>query len=290
MSEREITYEREMTMTYGEDRMTSHQRNRMNTLLYREGVCMVDDYAYRQNTDQARFGNEEIKRKKTVTNISVVGEGIGRMIQETDRDVIRGWQTALAALGFSRSELIQDSTTFSMEAILDDSLGDISVTFEKETSETTKTIEQSPQGTYLILAGANDYGDSGYGIPTECDSPDGRPDGYTLCVIGDEEESRYTFVRVELRLGAYNPPTLSFKMWYDADSIEKKDAIEQRLVNDPLPLMGSLQATVERCLKFLGVNTEDPVVDCEFKCLNESKSECAPDIIAMVRAEKQRHL
>lgn len=274
MTDTTVTYEREMTMTYGEEAMSSTKRSRMNTLLYQEGLCMVGDYAYRQNTDPKRFGNEEISSTKISTVITVDGS---RTAVETDRDKIAGWISCLNGLGFTANHQNNDDLrTFDNETT------STRVAFEKTKAESTRTVEQQPQGAYLICGGefsGNPMFDNiGY-----------RPDGFTLAVVGDDDE-RHTFIRATLSIGAYGPPTLSFKMWYDADSIENKTVIEQRLVIDPLSLMGQIQATVERCMAFLGVNTEDPVVDCEFKCLNESKSECAPDIIAMVRAEKQKHL
>lgn len=278
MKDTSVTYEREMIMTYGEDCLTMHKRNRINTLLYQEGLCMVGDYAYRQVTAAKRFGNTEETDARTLTVISIDGE---MKAEETTPAVIKGWKNALRAFGFR----MDDDSTNEYSIYHDYTTNEFgnSVSFEEVTTETTKTVEQSPQGYYLIYAG-DFIGDQ------EIDREDFRPDGHTLAVVGDEMEGRLTFMRVVLHIGAYSAPTLSFKMWYDADSIEKKDAIEQRLVTDPLPLMGQIQATVERCLTFVGVDTTEPVIDCEFKCLNESKSECAPDIIEMVRAEKQKHL
>jgi hypothetical protein len=206
--------------------------------------------------------------------------------QERDRDKVSGWKSALKALGWTWR--IPDEPDGVVVYKSED--GDDNIRFRKVVTETTRTTEQSPQGYYLIIGG--DYANG----TVVCDASDRdwdedqeyRPDGYTLAVFDDL--GCLTFVRVELRCGGYSAPSLTFKMWYDAEGIEKKDAIEQRLVTDPLQLMGQIQAVVERTLVFMGFNTDDPTIDCHFRCLNESKSECAPDIIAMVRAEKEKHL
>lgn len=276
MTDTTVTYEREMVMTYGTDSLSKNKRSRMNTLLYQEGLCMVDDYAYRQDTTPERFGNKKNVIETKQIEISV--DGNVRLKLDSGSARLTGWRDALLAVGFYNSNDSTEGFT-----IMEIDNADTRVMFDKKLTTKTQTIEQTPQGYYLIYAGEF-IGDQ------EIDFEDWRPDGHTLAVCGDMDEYRHTFMRVELRIGAYSAPTLSFKMWYDADSIEKKDAIEQRLVTDPLPLMGQIQATVERCLAFVGVDITEPVIDCEFKCLNESKSECAPDIIEMVRAEKQKHL
>ena len=255
MTDTTVTYEREMTMTYGDDGISHAKRAKMNTLLYQDGLCLMGRWT--QNTAAEHFGMMEFETTKKHTEIVVEGE----TYTETDRDVIAGWNRAIAAV----QQHYPDLTT----------------TVNEKQEVTIKREEQQPAGCYMVIAG--DYADvasDGLGLFNRA-----KPLGMNIETDGD-----VILMLVELELQRYSAPELKFVLRWEAPSVQRTAEIQKHLVEGPLAVMGYIQASVERCLEFVGIEAADPMIDCEFKCINESKSECAPDIIEMVRAEKQKHL
>ena len=58
-------------------------------------------------------------------------------------------------------------------------------------------------------------------------------------------------------------------------------------VNTPLDDMGAIQYHVEQALMAFSVIPE-PLIECYFDAKTESRSECAPDIIAKTREAKSK--
>ncbi len=77
--------------------------------------------------------------------------------------------------------------------------------------------------------------------------------------------------------------TLSFKVTWAVESVQRKEAIEEMVVATPLNDMGRVQKIFEDCLQHYIEIDENPMIDCHFDAKTESRSECAPDIIKMVR-------
>jgi len=254
MTDTTVTYEREMTMTFGDDGISHAKRAKMNTLLYQDGLCLIGRWS--QNTAAEHFGMLEYETTKKHTQINIEGD----VFKETDRDVIAGWNRAIAAV----------QRHFDFDATVD------------EVQEvTTKREEQQPAGDYMVIGG--DYAsldNCQIIIPNRA-----KPLGMNIETDGDT-----ILMLVELEMNRYSAPELKFVLRWEAPSVQRTAEIQKHLVEGPLPVMGYIQASVERCLEFVGISADDPMIDCEFKCINESKSECAPDIIEMVRAEKQKHL
>lgn len=95
-------------------------------------------------------------------------------------------------------------------------------------------------------------------------------------------------VRVKLEIG-YNAVLLQFDILWDANRVARKDVIEKRLVNIPLELMAYIQHKIEQSLvtNFNKDIIKDPTITCKFESINFTESECAPDIIDMVRKAKE---
>jgi len=86
-----------------------------------------------------------------------------------------------------------------------------------------------------------------------------------------------------------NKLLLQFKILWWADKVQRIPAIEANMVDIPLNDMGLIQKIVEGRLKLKQFGmTEEPIIDCQFKVMTESKSECTPDIIAKVRGARNQ--
>ena len=77
--------------------------------------------------------------------------------------------------------------------------------------------------------------------------------------------------------------SLSFKVTWEVETVQRKEAIEEMVVATPLNDMGKIQQIFEDCLQHYVEVDESPTIDCHFDAKTESRSECAPDIIKMVR-------
>ena len=86
---------------------------------------------------------------------------------------------------------------------------------------------------------------------------------------------------------------LSFTITWDSKTIQRKDAIEQWLVQYPLSIIAHIQAKFEKVIAENGDKEtytdgffENVEIDCHFDAISESRSECTPDIIKQVRDAK----
>ena len=85
--------------------------------------------------------------------------------------------------------------------------------------------------------------------------------------------------------------TLKFTTTWKPKGIQRKDTIEEVMVNETLNDMAKIQGTIESRLKLkkFGFNVDSPSIDCHFDAKTESRSECAPDIINRVKEAKKAH-
>ena len=91
----------------------------------------------------------------------------------------------------------------------------------------------------------------------------------------------------------YNDTKLKFTITWCSEKVARKAKIDQKCVEAPLGIMGKIQHAVEKSLK---TNYEWDIsifdnaeIDCHFDAISESRSECTPDIIERVRAEKKKN-
>ena len=110
--------------------------------------------------------------------------------------------------------------------------------------------------------------------------------GVPLMILSDD-------VNMKIRLNSsWGKTTLEFVTNWDTEKVARKPAIEKNCVDLPLAIMGKVQAVVERCLALDGMKADiivDAIIDCHFDAINESRSECTPDIIQRVRDERMKH-
>ena len=83
----------------------------------------------------------------------------------------------------------------------------------------------------------------------------------------------------------YDGMVLKFRVVWNCETVQRKDDIEDVMVQMVLNDMGKIQKTVESRLKLkkFGYNVEEVDIDCHFDAKSESRSECTPDIIKQVR-------
>ena len=82
---------------------------------------------------------------------------------------------------------------------------------------------------------------------------------------------------------------LKFTITWKPEKVQRKDAIETRMVEEVLNDMVLIQSIIEGRLKLkkYGIKVEEAEIDCHFDAKTESRSECAPDIINRVREAKK---
>jgi hypothetical protein len=86
----------------------------------------------------------------------------------------------------------------------------------------------------------------------------------------------------------YSNITLEFTITWEADRVQRPQIIEDKLVKLPLNDMGVMQNLFETSLNDMGYDTEDAIVHCYFETKTETKSECSPDIVKMVRDARNK--
>jgi len=87
----------------------------------------------------------------------------------------------------------------------------------------------------------------------------------------------------------YTGMVLRFRVVWEQENVQRKEAIEDAMVQTVLNDMGRIQKAVESRLKLkkFGYNVEEVGIDCHFDAKTESRSECAPDIIKQVREARK---
>ena len=93
-------------------------------------------------------------------------------------------------------------------------------------------------------------------------------------------------VQIRIRLeNNYNGMQLTFTTFWFCETVQRKEAIEENMVNFPLEILGKVQSVVERVLKTkqFGYDVENVEIDCNFKAITLNESKCTPDIVKMTR-------
>ena len=126
-----------------------------------------------------------------------------------------------------------------------------------------------------------------------------KPEGSTVVFIGDtdgknvnldywgENYLKYdngTTMAISLNNG-YEGLILKFTITWSMETVQRKEQIEEAMVQLVMADMGKIQSTIEGRMKLkkFGVDTEAVEIDCHFDAKTESRSECTPDIISQVR-------
>jgi len=149
-------------------------------------------------------------------------------------------------------------------------------------SETTRKDWVEPKGDYL-LPNFDEY--SPY-KPLYEDVTD-KPSIFDFKEI--ERDCKITLdngVQIRIRLdNTYNGIQLTFTTFWYCETVQRKESIEEHMVNFPLEILGKVQSVVERVLKTkqFGYDVEDVEIDCNFKAITLNESKCTPDIVRITR-------
>ena len=130
-----------------------------------------------------------------------------------------------------------------------------------------------------------------------------EPEGHNLCFTislngevqnfnnwGENHISYENGAKMRVHLdNDYNGIVLRFSVVWDCDTVQRKEAIEDAMVQTVLNDMGKIQKIVESRLKLkkFGYDVENVDIDCHFDAKTESRSECTPDIIKQVREARR---
>jgi len=140
--------------------------------------------------------------------------------------------------------------------------------YEKVSTETSKKEWATPEGSYIVFLGDKD----GVNINLHNWGENGI------------EYDNGAIMQIRLQNG-YEGLRLVFIINWEVETIQRKDKIEEAMVQAVMADMGKIQGIIEgrMNLKKFDIDTEDVEIDCHFDAKTESRSECTPDIIKQVR-------
>ena len=144
--------------------------------------------------------------------------------------------------------------------------------YEQINTETTKKDWATPEGSYIVFMGNKD----GKNTNLDC--------------WGENELEYDNGAIMQIRLSnGYEGLRLIFTIVWEVETIQRKDKIEEAMVQTVMADMGKIQAIVEgrMNLKKFDIDTENVDIDCHFDAKTESRSECTPDIIKQVREARR---
>jgi hypothetical protein len=140
--------------------------------------------------------------------------------------------------------------------------------YEKVVINNTEKKWASPQGSYIVFTGNKD----GKNTNIDCWGDNGL------------EYDNGAIMQIRLSNG-YEGLRLIFTIEWEVETIQRKDKIEEAMVQVVMGDMGKIQSIIEgrMNLKKFDIDTENVDIDCHFDAKTESRSECTPDIIKQVR-------
>jgi hypothetical protein len=125
-----------------------------------------------------------------------------------------------------------------------------------------------------------------------------EPDGNRLSLVEADAEIKtfYTYnyeydndvIMEASYFNDYSGIGINFVITWESDKVQRKEVIEEKLVQTPLSDMGKIQFIFEDCLADYVEFAEYPEITCHFDAKTESRSECTPDIIKQVREARNK--
>lgn len=151
-----------------------------------------------------------------------------------------------------------------------DGLGHLIEGLQYDTVKTEVTRKEwaKPQGSRIVFIGDTD----GKNVNLDCWG------------VNHLEYDNGTTMEINLSNG-YEGLILKFTITWSMETVQRKEQIEEAMVQLVMADMGKIQSTIEGRMKLkkFGVDTEAVEIDCHFDAKTESRSECTPDIISQVR-------
>ena len=160
------------------------------------------------------------------------------------------------------------------------------VSTDKIVSETTKKDWVKPSGHYLLPKF-----DEKYPYTQIFEDITDKPSLFGFKEIGrDCKITLDNGVQIRIALeNNYNGIQLTFTTFWFCETVQRKESIEENMVNFPLEILGKVQSIVERVLKTkqFGYDVENVDIDCNFKAITLNESKCTPDIVKMTREARK---
>ena len=244
-----VIYERNMTIIY-DIALNPIEWAKVSYELHTKGLSLVSKYVWSVKVDSENYGKQEVTTEDTKHIISIDGVD------------------AITCRFVTDAEKIETQ-------LLDNTNYDIELRQIRSSSSETKWI--NPPGSHFIMEFDNLVGKQQIAVVPEL--------VYVIDSFGPYQEC----VFMQTRLSNINNTEvqLNFKILWSTDGVQTKGAIEEMCVNTPLDDMGAIQYHVEQALMAFSVIPE-PLIECYFDAKTESRSECAPDIIAKTREAKSK--
>lgn len=120
-----------------------------------------------------------------------------------------------------------------------------------------------------------------------------EPDGNRLSLVEADAEIKTNYannyeydnevIMEATYFNDYSGIGIEFVITWISDKVQRKEVIEEMLVQTPLSDMGKIQSIFEDSLVNYTEVAEYPEITCHFDAKTESRSECTPDIIKQVR-------
>ena len=231
--------------------LTPNEWAKVSFNLHKQGLNLVSKYRWSCEVDENSYGRQQIVSTSKNYIISIDGQDAIHNKFYTDADRIEAQ--------------LKENTQYDIE--------------QRTVETTTSDVHWvKPDGRYFLLEFENMVGVQHIG-PT--------PELYYAEL--DEETKQFNEeVRMVTTLLSDNSQVeLQFKVIWETSGVQTKGIIEEMCVNVPLSDMGTIQHYVEQTLNDFAV-LDEPLIECYFDAKTESRSECAPDIIAKTREAKLR--
>lgn len=242
-----MNYTRIYKLKY-DDTLTAEEQGQLNKALQSIGVYMSDDYEY--SIVENTQGLQTITNNEKTYGITLNGIENG-LTFEYRTDAKKCSKELRNCLG---ATLPMD--TFNINII---------------NEETTEERLMAIHGEHIVLV--NEFEMEAYDY-------DFSDNAYIL----SEEVRMNSTLNVN-----YTHTELAFNIKWNSPKVARKDAIENRLVELPLHLMAKIQYLIEDALISIKADfpINDAIIDCQFESINYTQSECAPDIIQLVKDAKE---
>lgn len=250
-----IEYNRTMKIKYEHDeRLNKKKEAKLAQQLQNKGLNLIDSYW----SEVPDFGYNLITKKTPRYGIYIDDELIFSVrYQSTANEIVEGLTNKFD-----------------------------NVSTDRIVSETTKKEWVEPKGSYL-LPNFDEY----YPYKPLYEDVTDEPSIFDFKeIVRDCKITLDNGVRVRIRLeNNYDGIELTFTTFWFCETVQRKEAIEENMVNFPLEILGKVQNVVERVLKTkqFGYNVEDVEIDCNFKAITLNESKCTPDIVKMTREARK---
>ena len=232
-----------------------------------------------QRTMKINYGEKlkDVDFRKLVAELSEKGAYLcGKYDEYTDNEYgyteYTKTQTSYEITSLVDSETVQHMTLHyrSDAQKIVDGLGHLIEGLQYDTVKTEVTRKEwaKPQGSRIVFIGD---------IDAENANLDCWGDNYLQYDNG-------TTMAINLS-NLYEGLILTFTITWSVETVQRKEQIEEAMVQLVMADMGKIQSTIEGRMKLkkFGVDTEAVEIDCHFDAKTESRSECTPDIISQVR-------